>query len=137
VEIVFYAFDHVNIEVNHEFQERVIDPSVLDFHFDMWESDTEQTINYLLFLDVAKSKKQFACSPYRISASFLVQIAFPQPDLFAVQDVQGEKHRTLLEGAGVAYCALQAAISTFTRGCLNGEIAIPDTDLSQFIRYEE
>ena len=136
MEIVFYAFDHIDIEVNHECQHGTIDQSALDFHFDMWESDAQQTINYLLFLDIAKTKKQFATSPYRISASFLAQIAFPQPDLFTASDIQGEKQRILLEGAGIAYCALQASITTFTKGCLNGEVLIPDIDLAKFIQYE-
>lgn len=136
MEIVYYAFDHVEVEVNHDCPQGQIDPASVEFHFDTWLSDDMATTNYLLFLDVAKTKRAFASSPYRISCSFLVQIAFPQPILFVDDSESEAKHRILLEGATTAYLALQAAIATLTKGCLNGEVLIPVPDLSTFIRSE-
>ncbi len=134
MEIVFYAFDHIEIEVNHDFPQGEIDPGAVDFHFDTWLSDDLATTNYLLFLEVAKNKKAFARCPYRISASFLVQIAFPQPNLFVDDSESEAKQRMLLEGATTAYLALQAAIATITKGCLNGEASIPLIELNEYIR---
>ena len=136
MEIVFYAFDHIEIEVNHDYPQGEIEPSAVDFHFDTWLSDDLATTNYLLFLEVAKNKKTFARCPYRISASFLVQIAFPQPNLFVDDSESEAKQQILLEGATTAYLALQAAIATITKGCLNGEAVIPLVEVTNFIRTE-
>ena len=135
MEIVFYAFDHLEIEVNHDFPQGTIEPAAVDFRFDTWLSDDLATTNYLLFLEVAKNKKTFATCPYRIDASFLVQIAFPQPNLFVDDSESEAKQRILLEGA-TTYLALQAAIATITKGCLNGEATIPVVELTKFIRTE-
>jgi hypothetical protein len=136
VEIVYYAFDHIEVEVNHDCPQGQIDPALVDFHFDTWLSDDLATTNYLLFLDIGGDKQAVATGPYRISCSFLVQIAFPQPELFAIESESEAKHRVLLEGATTAYLALQAAIATLTKGCLNGEILIPVPDLTTYIRTE-
>ncbi len=136
MELLYYAFDRLEVEVNNECAVGKVDESAIDFQFDAWVSDDHAYINYFLCIDVAKTKKAFASSPYRVNATFLVQIAFPQPDLFVDLTLDDSKKQMVFEGAVMAYSALRAALATVTKACLNGELLLPDLELAKFSRME-